>query len=530
MDINTCFETTSYYHTIAYYSHLIPVAIAFFLAIYALIKTKFATIAIIFLFFVSAVSLWLLNDVIIWTVPNYFYVVFFWSWIDYINVIFFVLAVYFFGTLTRGEITKAEKITLLALCVPAFIFTLTGNAITNFDQTWCEALNNDKAVLYKVFVEWVSTALIFLSLIIAWKKSNRTKKIQSGVIFLSLILFLSTFSITEYIAATTFIYEVNLYGLFVLPLFLIAMVYAITNLQVFNIRFLGTQLLVYVLIIMVASQFLFLQSTADMALNVITLTITIVFGLLLLQNSKRELESKIKIEKLAKELEVANKNQTELIHFITHQVKGFFTKSRNIFDMLRDGSYGEMPATARPLIEEGFASDTRAVATVQDILKASDLRKGTMIYNKKDFNLQELVKLEFEKWKPQAEGKGLAVKLEVAEGDYNFTGDKEQLAHAVRNLLDNAMRYTTSGSIAVALAKHEKRNRLTITDTGVGINAEDMAKLFTEGGRGKESLKINTDSTGYGLFIVRGIVEAQNGKVWAESQGTGHGSTFVLEV
>ncbi len=67
-------------------------------------------------------------------------------------------------------------------------------------------------------------------------------------------------------------------------------------------------------------------------------------------------------------------------------------------------------------------------------------------------------------------------------------------------------------------------------DTGFGITAEDKKNLFTEGGRGKDSVKVNVDSTGYGLYSVKLIVDAHKGKVWAESEGEGKGSQFYVEL
>ena len=57
-----------------------------------------------------------------------------------------------------------------------------------------------------------------------------------------------------------------------------------------------------------------------------------------------------------------------------------------------------------------------------------------------------------------------------------------------------------------------------------------MTKLFTEGGHGKDSTKVNTESTGFGLYIVKNIIEAHHGKVWAESEGAGKGTTFTVEL
>jgi signal transduction histidine kinase len=105
-----------------------------------------------------------------------------------------------------------------------------------------------------------------------------------------------------------------------------------------------------------------------------------------------------------------------------------------------------------------------------------------------------------------------------------------QMQNAFKNLIDNSIKYTPSGSVDVTLTKTGTTIRFEIKDTGVGITPEDMKNLFTEGGHGKESAKVNVESTGFGLFIVKNIIEAHKGKVWAESEGAGKGSKFIVEL
>ena len=64
----------------------------------------------------------------------------------------------------------------------------------------------------------------------------------------------------------------------------------------------------------------------------------------------------------------------------------------------------------------------------------------------------------------------------------------------------------------------------------MGITEEDKKNLFTEGGRGAESIKVNVDSTGYGLYTVKMVIEGHKGRVWGESEGPGKGSQFYVEL
>lgn len=531
IDINTCFETTSYYHTLAYYSHLVPVFIALFLSFYVFWKTEYSKISRIFLLFTLSFSLWLVGDVIIWTTQKYFTIYFIWSWLDYVNTVFFVLGSYFFGVLVRGEVSKLEKIIFLALCVPAFVLTLSGNSVTSFIQPWCEAEENTVITFYKLFAEWVAVASILYSAFIAWKKSKKINRLQIVTISFSILLFFSVFSLTEYIAVRTNIYEVNLYGLFILPLFLALVVFSITNLQVFNLRFLGIQILVYLLIIMVASQLLFIQDVTDRFLSILTIISTVLFGYLLLRNTAREIQTRIEIERLSKELKIANKSQEELLHFITHQIKGFLTKSRNIFAEMMEGTFGPISGDVKNIAEQGLKINTDGVNTVQTILNAANIRTGKLSYNMSPIDLRNVIQKSFEKNRKSAESKSLDFVLNIDEtSEYKIKGDENQLLEAFSNLIDNSIKYTPKGEVRVSLVKSDNKIQFSVKDTGIGIAPEDKSKLFTEGGRGKNTLEVNVDSTGFGLYIVKNIIEAHNGRVWVESEGEGKGSEFIVEV
>jgi signal transduction histidine kinase len=111
-----------------------------------------------------------------------------------------------------------------------------------------------------------------------------------------------------------------------------------------------------------------------------------------------------------------------------------------------------------------------------------------------------------------------------------MTGDAPQINdHVLRNLIDNSINYTPTGSVTVSLKKVGDKFVFAVKDTGVGITAEDKVRLFTEGGHGKDSIKVNVHSTGYGLYIAKQIIEAHGGTVRAESEGAGKGSTFTAE-
>jgi signal transduction histidine kinase len=288
--------------------------------------------------------------------------------------------------------------------------------------------------------------------------------------------------------------------------------------------------LVLALVVLIGSEFAFVNTLTNRILVAITLVFTGLIGTMLIRSVKSEIQQRERIELLAKDLEKSNKQQIILIHFITHQIKGYVTKSRNIFSMIMEGDYGKVPEAMTPLVQEGFNSDTKGVNTIQEILNAANIKSGKVTYAQAPYDLKELTEEIIRDLKPAADTKGLDFTFEASGDTFMGTGDRPQMQNALRNLIDNSIKYTPSGSVKVSLVKEAGKLRFMIQDTGVGITAEDMAHLFTEGGHGKESAKVNVESTGFGLYIVKNIIEAHKGKVWAESQGAGKGSKFIVEL
>jgi signal transduction histidine kinase len=241
----------------------------------------------------------------------------------------------------------------------------------------------------------------------------------------------------------------------------------------------------------------------------------------------------LELARLKQELELTNQKQESLIHFIGHEVKGYLTKDKAAFASLLEGDYGPLPENIITFLTQALASATEGADAAIDILKAANLKKGTVTYTKEPFDLRTLVQKWVDKFKPVAEGKGLQFSFTVDESStpYTFTGDESQLGdHVLRNLIENSINYTPAGSIAVSLGKSDGKFMFSVKDTGVGISEDDMKKLFTEGGKGADSLKVNVHSTGYGLFIAKNVTEAHKGTIRAESEGAGKGSTFTVEL
>lgn len=244
-----------------------------------------------------------------------------------------------------------------------------------------------------------------------------------------------------------------------------------------------------------------------------------------------QIEHFVKLEKENQELSTTTKDQEKLIHLVGHEVKSYLTKSAGALAAIAEGDLGSVSQPVQQMAGSALQETRKGVDTVMDLLHGSDAAKGTLAIDKKPFDAKASILAIAQALKPSAEAKGLTFNLFAGEGMYTMNGDEAKLRDQVfRNLIDNAIRYTQAGSIRMDLMTNGSVIRFEIKDSGVGITPEDMQKLFTEGGHGANSTTVNPESTGFGLSIAKQIVEAHDGKIWAESAGPGTGSMFIVEL
>lgn len=523
-----------------YYSHIPSIVISLFIGAFVFFHGP-RSLPNILLFCISIFfSLWAFLDLIVWTNINSDVITFTWSLFGLLYSLICVSSIYFISSFLRkgADIGWLQKTVFVLLLLPVLIFTPTAQNISGFDLDLCGSSGFEGVPFFTYYTLLGGVAMLWILVLLVWRflRSDTTFRKQVVLMGLGIEFFLFAFLTTGFFASylndagILTDYSLEYYGLFGMTAFMVIIGFLIVRFRAFNAGMIAAQALIFALIALIGSQFTFVTSMTHIVLVGITLILTAVAGIVLIRSVKREIEQRVRIEKLAQDLARANNQQVTLIHFITHQIKGFVTKSRNIFAMMKEGEFGQMPETARDIINQGFESDTKGLNTIQEILNAANIKSGKVTFTMAPFDLKSLIESIAKDLAPAAAAKGLALNLHLGDEPLIVNGDSAQLVNAYKNLVDNSIKYTPSGSVTLDLMKRDGKAVFTVSDTGVGITPEDMKNLFTEGGHGKESTKINVDSTGFGLYIVKNIVEAHKGRVWAESEGAGKGSRFIVEL
>lgn len=159
------------------------------------------------------------------------------------------------------------------------------------------------------------------------------------------------------------------------------------------------------------------------------------------------------------------------------------------------------------------------------LLSRADTNEATI--NKEFLNLSALVSEVVMTYSTVAEHNDLVLTSTVQE-TISMCGDKDRIKQLLVILIDNAIKYNTpNGTVNIILSRNESCATIEISDTGIGIESEDIKRVFDRFYRGKQARLYNSDGSGLGLSIAKLITEEHEGKITAKSQ-TGKGTTFKI--
>jgi len=252
-----------------------------------------------------------------------------------------------------------------------------------------------------------------------------------------------------------------------------------------------------------------------------------------LQASYQKVEAAFEIEKEAhKELKRVDEAKSQFIMATQHHLRTPLTALKGYLSMSLEGDFGEVGQMLKEKLGFCFDSTNRLIKLVNEFLDLSKLQLGKDILDIKEASTTEMLQDVIAEVKSEADKKGIYLTLTLPEQNIPLAmADPIKLREALYNLIDNAVKYTEKGGVAVRLIIENGKLKIVIQDTGIGMTAEEVKNVFShQFERGEEAKKVYTLGRGIGLFIAANIITEHKGKVWAESPGRGKGSSFCLEL
>jgi len=241
-----------------------------------------------------------------------------------------------------------------------------------------------------------------------------------------------------------------------------------------------------------------------------------------IQNTNRKLED------ANRHLQQLDQAKSEFVSIASHQLRTPMTGIKGYLSMLADGDFGKLAPEHVKIMRELLGESDRMIRLINQFLNVSKIEAGKFTYAKVPVKLDALVEQQVNELTKVAADKKLKLEFKKPRKALpTVIADPDKLEDVVLNLVDNAIKYTPSGGkIQVSVSAGPNEIEFCVKDSGIGIKSTDAPELFNKFVRGSGIAQIHPDGSGLGLFIAKSIIDAHGGRVWAESDGEGKGSSF----
>jgi signal transduction histidine kinase len=234
----------------------------------------------------------------------------------------------------------------------------------------------------------------------------------------------------------------------------------------------------------------------------------------------------VAFNRMSSELENLERLRRDLVANVSHELKTPISALRAHLENLLDGVETAQPETLQVML----AQSERLGRLVDQLLELSRLESGDLPLDRSEVPLGPLVSRVMSEIDVTRSRRDVELAQDVPEDLPPVYADAERIYQVLFNLLDNAVRFTPAGGrVRVTAERNDGAVDVTVADTGPGIAAEHLPRVFERFYRVDTARSRDEGGTGIGLAIARSVVEAHGGRIWAESE-PGRGSTFTFEL
>ncbi len=251
--------------------------------------------------------------------------------------------------------------------------------------------------------------------------------------------------------------------------------------------------------------------------------------------SSQELELKVsdRTKQLALALqkvnEISNK-KSEFISAVSHELRTPLTSIKGYAAILIAGKIGELPEAVKERLAKINSHSDSLVALINDLLDIARIESGRQEMKFAVYKIKNIVDSVVDLLAPQINAKGVKLNLRLPQEIESVYVDSAKAERVLINLLSNAIKFTPpNGTITVAVSPKLEHDYavFSVADTGIGIPASEIQKLFSEFFRVDNEINQSVKGSGLGLVLAKNIVQAHRGKMWVQSQ-VKLGTTFYF--
>jgi signal transduction histidine kinase len=252
-----------------------------------------------------------------------------------------------------------------------------------------------------------------------------------------------------------------------------------------------------------------------------------------LKSLNAELELQREMAHVARQqAEEANRSKSDFLANMSHELRTPLTSVIGFSEVLQDGFFGELNEKQRQYVDNILFSGKHLLSLINDILDLSKVEAGKMVLELSTVNLREVIASSLTMLQERALKHNLYLDCDlVAEGEVKLIADARKLKQILYNLLSNAVKFTPDGGRVQVRTRRVQEGgefiEVSVEDSGVGIRAEDIPKLFKEFTQLNSPYTKDYQGTGLGLALCKRLVELHGGQVGVESEFA-RGSRFFF--
>lgn len=243
----------------------------------------------------------------------------------------------------------------------------------------------------------------------------------------------------------------------------------------------------------------------------------------------RELEDSVaKLSSSKEELENLQTQKDELFAIIIHDIKNPAALIKSLVELLR--SYDLTATEQQDVMNDILATTSRIVSLSHEVSRVLALEGGKMRLEIDRYDISEIIEDVFHRNNVRAKEKGIRFETDIKTFLPEAEFDAQKITEVIENLVSNAIKFTkTKGSVLIKASQNDNTVVVEVSDTGPGMSEQDLKEAFKRGSQLSAKPTDGESSTGLGLWIVKKLVEAHNGRVWVRST-IGKGATFAFSL
>jgi signal transduction histidine kinase len=231
------------------------------------------------------------------------------------------------------------------------------------------------------------------------------------------------------------------------------------------------------------------------------------------------------LRRLYREVETASQHKSDFLANMSHELRTPLNAIIGFSQVLREGMVGDVNEKQAEYLNDILSSGQHLLSLINDVLDLSKVEAGQVELQVAPFSLQDALERGVSMVREQATTEGVQVTLHKNGSLDVVSGDERRMSQVIFNLLSNAVKFTPAGGqVDVSATRLNGEMRVSVADSGPGIAAEDLDRIFEEFQQTEAGAR-QLEGTGLGLALSKRFVEMHGGRIWCESE-VGKGSTF----